>query len=333
MTSGLRIAVAGATGTLGRELLSVLEARDLPVDRLVPIATDRSTGREVEFAGETLSVECELPQLAIFDLLIICTPPDVALDLVRAALRAEVGCIDCSGALADSSEVPFVVADLIPPSAVLGAPLVSAPAGPALAWALVLRAIEQAAGLRRVVGTVLQSVSSSGRDGIDALSGETLALLRQEEVPEPSAFPVQIAFDCVPTVGTRVPGEDTSSAESLLIRDLGRLLENLPKIALSALQVPTFVGDGSALTIETERPLSPEDAREVLDKAPGVEVWDADGIGPTTRDCAGRDQALVGRVRRDPSLASGLMLWLAADPVRLAAVNAVKLAEARLRLQ
>ena len=97
--------------------------------------------------------------------------------------------------------------------------------------------------------------------------------------------------------------------------------------------MPTFVGDGSTLSIETERPLSAEAAREALDKAPAVELWPSNSVGPTTRDCAGRDTALVGRVRRDPSLDSGLMLWLVADAVRLAALNAVKLSEARLRLQ
>ena len=330
---GLRIALAGATGALGREVVAVLEERRFPVRELFPFATEHSTGQDVELQGEVIAVESTAPPLRNYDLLLVCTPSDAALELSRAALRAEVPCIDCSGALAGSEEVPLLLSELSPPAAALGCPLVATAAGPSYGWALVLSAIDQAASLRRVVGTVLQSAALAGRPGIEALSSETLAILSQREVPEPSLFRGQVAFDCVPTVGQSTPGAGGATApETLLVRDLQRLLGRAVPIAAIFVQIPTFVGDGSALAVETERPLAPEELVGIFEKAPGVELWTQDDIGPTTRDTIGRDTAMVGRVRRDPSCENGLLLWVAADALRLAASNAVKLAEARLHV-
>jgi aspartate-semialdehyde dehydrogenase len=318
VSSGLRIAVAGASGTLGRDVVAVLQERRFPVRELVPFATDRSTGEDVEFLDDALPVESQAPPLRGFDLLVLCAPPAASLELVREALRAEVPCIDCSGALAASREVPLLVAELCAPAAALGA------------------AAPRAAGLRRVVGTVLRSASLGGRSGIEALSQETIALLSQRELPDPSVFHAPVAFDCVPTVGERdfaegvAPG--TTLAERDLVRDLQRLLGRPVPAVASVVQVPTFVGDGSALVVETERAVSGEELPGLFEKAPGVEAWPRDSVGPTTRDAAGREVALVGQPRPDPSSERGLVLWVAADAIRMTAVNAVRLAEARLRV-
>ena len=299
----------------------------------------------VSFGGEEIPVEGEVPHLPGIDLMIVCTPVAAALDLVRECLRAEVCCIDCSGALAASPDVPLLVSGLCSPAKVIGAPVLTSPANPALAWSLVLSALDRAAKVVRVVGTVVQSSSSAGRAGIEALSNETLALLSQREVPEPELFESHIAFDCLPRVGpsAQSSGElrSTETQQELAIeRDLQRLLsmrgeeprEQPLGVAVTAIQVPTFIGDGSALSIEFERPLSAREVIDVLAKAPGVELWDEDQPGPTTRETAGRDVVLVSRVRPDPSNSKGLLLWCAADPLHLAAANAVKLAETRLRL-
>jgi aspartate-semialdehyde dehydrogenase len=338
--------LAGATGALGREVASVLEQRQFQVSELRPFASEGSTGEVVEFAGEEIPVGGEAPHLAGMDLLIICTPQTVALELVRDSLRAEVCCIDCSGALAASPDVPLLVSGLCAPSAVIGAPVLSCPSNPALAWSLVVAALDHAVGVTRVVGTVMQSSSSAGRAGIEALSTETVALLSQRQLPEPEVFASQIAFDCLPRVGSLQAlnsGEalaDETRHEAAIVRDLQRLLSKrgdieraipLP-VAATAIQVPTFVGEGSSLAIELERPLSPAESADILAKAPGVELWTGDELGPSTRDAAGRDVALVSRVRKDPSSPNGLLLWCAADALQLAATNAVKLAETRLRL-
>jgi aspartate-semialdehyde dehydrogenase len=278
-----------------------------------------------------------MPPLRGLDLIVLCTPPHAALELAREALRAEVPCIDCSGALAGAPEVPLLVADLSASAAELASPAVAAPAGPSLAWALVLSALERSAGLRRIVGTVLQSAAWAGRSGIEALSRETVALIAQREIESPSVFPAQVAFDCLPWAGQGGAAMDpeaggASAGELALVRDLERLLYRQVPTAVSLVQVPTFVGDGTALAVETERRLADAELAGIFEKAAGVEAWEGSEAGPTTRDTTGRDRVLVSRVRRDPSAENGLLLWAVADALRLAAANVAKLAEARLRL-
>ena len=338
---GLRVALAGATGALAGEVLALLAERSFPVRELLPFATERSIGRTAELGDEVVAVGSEMPSLAGVDLLIVCTPREPAMEIVRQALRASVYCIDCSGALAESPEVPLLVSDLCLPSEVR-APVVMCPFGPTLGWSPVLSALQEVAGLRRVVGTLLQSASCAGRGGIEALSAETIALLRQKELPSSAAFPGPVAFDCAPNAGgLKVPAEAegegggeaeaeiSSRSESRLTRDLERLFPGL-EVAVTGVQVPTFVGEGSALAVETERPLSPHAAGEAIAKMPGVDLWSESP--PSMRDTAGRDAILVGRLRRDRTRECGLLLWIAADGLRLAAANVVKLAEARLRL-
>jgi len=327
---GLSIAVVGATGALGRELLDVVADRNVPVRELRVYATDASVGEEVEFLGDYIPVEGAVDSLRGVDVAVLCTPPGASLELVRMALREEVSCIDCSGAVAASSEVPLFVSGISTPGSVMGAPLVATPGGFALAWSRVLRPLQQAAGLRHVVGTVLQSASSAGRAGIEELSQETIALLNQRE-PEAGERPGLVsAFDCVPFVGEA--GEDASAAELRLRTELPRLLGEEVPMSVSCVQVPTFVGEGSALAVETLRPLSPAEAKEVFAKAPGLDLWLDGEPGPTTRDTTGRDEVLVGCIRGDSSVGNGLMLWAACDPLRAAAVNVVQLIETRLHL-
>ncbi|MCP5042140.1 MAG: hypothetical protein GY944_14005 [bacterium] len=325
---GLRIGIAGASGSLGREVLSVLSDRRFPAAEIKVFATDRSVGEEVEFAGEPLAVEAAPKTLRGLDLLLICTPPGPARDLAREALRSEVPCIDCSGAMAASPEVPLYVADLCAPDQIKNAPMVASPAGVALAWSHVLAALEGSAGIERVVGTVLYSASRAGRAGIDALSTETLHLLNQKEPPDNEVFANPVAFDCF-----ALPGGEANSAADLerdLVRDIRRLVADELCVATAAVQVPTFAGDGSSLCVETRTHLSIETARELFHKAPGLEVWDDHEVTPSTRDSAGRDVAVVGRLREDPSVENGILLWVTADTLRLAAVNAAKIAETRL---
>ena len=309
----------------------MLEPSGLPISELVVVATEASIGTEVEFRGDLLFVESALPSLRGVDLLILCTPGTASLELVREALRAEVPCIDCSAALAESGEIPLVMADQSP-AAEITAPVVETPSGVGLGWTRVLGAIAEIAGVERVVGTVLQPATSVGRRGIEVLSSETIALLSQTEVPESDAFSAPVAFDCLPWTGDGLTGEaGDTDFETGLRRDVRRLLGSETEVAVTSVQVPTFVGEGSALAIQTARPLSVEDARGVLEKAAGVELWDHDRA-PSTRDTAGRDRVLVGRVRRDPSCERGLLLWLATDGLRLVASEVVRIVETRLRL-
>jgi aspartate-semialdehyde dehydrogenase len=319
--------VIGATGALGAELLEVLGGSAIRVAQIVPIATEKSIGSDVEFQGEVFPVETELPpSLQGLDFVFLCAPSAASLEVARCALRAEVPGIDLSGALAPAAEVPLQVADLGVSEEEMAVPFVATPAGPALPWALVLRPLADRAGLTRVMGTVLDSASVGGVRGTESLLSESLALFNQREVPDPTVFSQPIAFDCAPSVGQPGAGGDTPR-EQQAIADLHRLLGTDIRFSITAVRVPTFLGLASSLIVETCEPLDPEEALAVLSKAPGLEVW-PDGVeGPSVRAAAGCDEVLVGRVRKDPTAENSLLLWIATDQVRLAAINAVKLAE------
>jgi aspartate-semialdehyde dehydrogenase len=180
---------------------------------------------------------------------------------------------------------------------------------------------------------VLLPAAHAGRHGIEALSTETIALLSQVEAPETDVFAAPVAFDCLPAEGGLDSDEPGATHfEVRLANEVRRLLDPAPQIAVTSVQVPTFVGEGSTLAIQTAAPVSVADALAALEKATGVELWDAGDGAPSTRDTAGRGEVLVGRVRRDPSHERGLLLWLATDGLRLAASEVVALAETRLRL-
>jgi len=327
---GVRIGLLGATGALGSEVLAALDASPLRIAEIVPVASDASLGEGIEFQGEDFAVRAETPSLLGLDLVFCCAPPDPSLVWVREALRAEVPCIDCSGALAGSAEVPLRVAALAPPPEAEGAPVIATPDAALLAWALVLAPLQRAAGLRRVVGTVLESAAAAGREGIAALSSESLALFNQREAPDPVAFGRPLAFDCHPTL--EPPDEDGHAPrERALERGLSRLLGAPVEVAATVAQVPSFVGQAASLALELERPLDPKEAEDHLAQAPSVELWTLGGVGPNLRAAAGREVVIVGRVRSDPSTPHGLLLWIAADALRMTAENAVALAVARLQ--
>jgi len=328
---GLRVAVIGATGAMGSDLLSVLETQRFPLAELVPVATDRSIGRAVEFHGQSIPVETDLPSLRGLGLVFLCVPGSEALEWVRMALHAEVPCIDLSGAVEGSEDVPLLVANLCPDPADLVQPVIATPAGPTLAWSLVLEPIHRCVGFRRVIGTAFESVSGAGSAGIDSLQAEAIALFGQRAFPEPTVFPHGIAFNCIPMVGEAGEGAETE-VEEALARGLRRLLGAEFPLAVTAVRVPTFSGTGASIAVEVAEDLSPAELSELLAKSPGVALPGDAMSSPTIRDAVESELVLVGRIRSDPSSERGLLFWLAADPVRLAANNAVRLAESRFHV-
>ena len=326
MTRPLRIGVVGATGGLGSEVLEVLSESSLAIDEIVTVATARSLGHDIEFQGKIYPVLSEPPSLRGLDCVFLCAPAEVSREYAREALRAEVPCVDASGALAGSPEVALSVAAF---GSTRGLePLLVAPSGPGLALALALRPLQEAAGLSRVVATCLDAASVAGRGGIETLYNESIALFNQEEPPEPEVFGRPVAFDCLPLLG-EVDAAGVSERERATAQGLTRLLGENVRVGLTHLQIPTFVGFAASVALETERVLDPALAEGVLGKAPGIERWDDAPDGATLRAAAGRDAVLVGRVRLDPSSETGLLLWLACDTLRLAASNAVALVSGR----
>jgi aspartate-semialdehyde dehydrogenase len=322
----MRVAIVGATGTLGAELLTALDESALAVRELVPIATERSLGTEVEFRGGLFAVETDLGALRGTDLAFLCAPGAASLEALRALLHARVATIDCSGALATAAEVPLVAELGLPSTPALDAPVLAVPPGLSLACARVLAPLGRSFGIERIVATLALSASGcgAGRASVEALAEETIALLSQQELPDPPPLGHPVAFDVLPWVGA-AREDGATGVEANFATVLGRTLEGAA-IAATAIRVPSFCGDGASLAIETREALEPERALEMLAKLPGVAVA---GIGPTTRASAGSELVHVGRVRRDPSRAGGILAWVVADSVRVTAVHAVRVAEAR----
>ena len=324
-TRGVRLGITGATGALGTEVLSALDTARVPIAQLVAVAGERSLGAELEFQGQLVPVAPELPALHGLDLLINCAPAAATPDIVRAALRAEVPCIDCSGAIAQRSEVPLAwvaAGDRVAP-----APLLAAPADAALVWLPLLRALAPLGAPAHVRGTILEGASASGRAGIDALSRGSLALFSSQEDEDETAGP-PLAFDCRPNSGAAEGGR--RAREASLAAVLARVITPCPEVSARWIQVPAFVGQVSALTISFERAVDPAEAALLLGKAPGLELWSADDEGPNLRAVAGRDVAVAGRPERDAASPDALFVWAAGDLLRLAAVNAAALAAAWL---
>lgn len=323
-STGYRVVVHGVTGQLGRELVEQLEASDWPIEELVGVASAASLGREFEFRGEEQDVLPEAPPLGGRDVVFLCTPRGAAREIVRDALRAEVACIDCSGALATQPAVPLYPG---PPTAgeadlaIEKAPVVAIASSTTLAWLPVLEALDAAGGLARLGATVLASAGAWGRGGVAALSEESIALFNQSAAPPLGPAGRPVAFDVVP--GGAIEAERVRA-------ELGRLFGEALPLALSVLQVPTFVGEGALLSLELARPL----AGEAIERALAARAELVLGESASLRDALGEARIRVGAIESDASGEAGRAwrVWLASDPLRLVADAALRAAERRLGL-
>lgn len=314
-----RIVVYGVTGQLGRELVESLDATRWRVDELVGVASPESFGRDFEFRGEEQDVLAEAPPLKGRDLVVICTPKGPALEIIRDALRAEVPCIDCSGALAGQAAVPLWHPD--DPQAAK-APVLALPSSTALAWRPLLEALGAAAGLERLSATILSSAGAWGGEGVAALSSESIALFNQSEEPPVGPAGRAIAFDVAP--GGPL---DLERVKAELRREHGESL----RLALSALQVPTFVGEGAMISVGLARAIE----TDVLEAALAARSELVVGEGASLRDAVGGTTVRIGPVEADASGEAGRShrLWLALDPIRLVADAALRAAGQRLGLR
>lgn len=324
-----KVAVLGATGAVGREMLRLLDERRFPASEVLALASPQSVGERVDYGRRQLVVQAAEP--AILDgveILLSAVPPELARRVIPEAVKRGATCIDSSGAFARDPQVPLVVADINPEALLQRARVIALPGAAATMLAMALAPLHAQARLRRVVVSTYHSVSEAGRRGIDELSQQTIALLNQ--VPyDVKTFPARVAFNTLPQIGPW--GEDDQCAEELdITRDLRRVLgqQALP-MSVTVAQVPVFAGHALAVHAEFESPLPPERARELLGAAPGVEVIDAplEGRYPMPLDCAERDDVLVGRLRVDRSVPHGLVLWVVADNLRRGgALGAVQVA-------
>ncbi len=327
------VAIVGATGAVGEVLLEVLAARRFPVGELRPLASERSTGTTVRFDGRDLPVE--LARADAFDgadFVFFAATGSLSKELAPEAARRGAVAIDKSGTWRMDANVPLVVPEVNPHALERHQGIVSCPNCTTIGFVMALEPIRRTAGLKSVIVTTLQAVSGAGKPGVDELDAQVEATARGE-APVARTFAAQIAYNVVPLCET-FRDDGYSTEEVKLLHETRKIME-MPEldVSMTCVRVPVPVGHSATLLIETERPLSPEAAREALASFPGVRVVDdpAHNGFPTPRDAAGGDDVLVGRVRRDLN-SPRLWLWEVSDNLRKgAATNAVQIAEEMVR--
>ncbi len=328
----ITLAVVGATGTVGRTVLEVLDDLDVPLRALRPFASPRSAGTTLSFRADDVRVEV-LREGAFrgCDVAIFCAGAEVARQWAPRAWAEGCAAVDDSPAFRADPEVPLVVPE-VNPDALAGyraRGVVANPSSNVTALALALAPLRAAAGLRRVVVATYQSASGAGQRGVEELEKQTRDLLNLRE-PDPAArFPHRLAFNVIPQVGAFVEGGATEEEERLG-RDTRKVLaEPDLRLAATAVRVPVFFGHSLAVNVETRGPLSADAAREALRNAPGVKLVDdpAERVYPMPMLVAHDDGVLAGRVRADPSVEHGVSLFLSIENTRKgAATNAVQIA-------
>lgn len=326
-----RVAILGATGAVGRTMLQVLAERDLPIDELVLLASERSAGTEVPFQGETLTVRAVSAEaFDDVDVAIFSAGATRSREWAPIAIERGAVVVDNSSAFRMQDDVPLVVADVNPQAIAGHRGLIANPNCSTMQLMPVVRPVRDAAGLERLTVATYQAVSGTGQAAIDALLEESREALAGDPDPAPRQYPKPIAFDVLPVAGSFSGDEGYTDEELKLVNESRKILD-LPGLRVSATctRVPVVNGHAEAVWIETAEPLAPEAFRELLEAEPGVTVIDdpAQMAYPTARQASGREGVLVGRIRRDLGVPNGLACWVVADNLRKgAASNAVAIA-------
>jgi aspartate-semialdehyde dehydrogenase len=326
------VAVVGATGAVGREMLSVLEERKFPVEALRLLASERSTGLELEFKGKNYSVEV-LGEKSFEGIDIALFSAGGSLSQEFAPFAAEAGAvvIDNTSAFRMDPEVPLVVPEVNPEAIAdyTKRRIIANPNCSTIQMVAVLKPIQNAAGLKRVVVSTYQSTSGAGQKAVDELSSQVRALFNQESI-EREVFPHTIAFNCIPHIDVFLESGYTKEEMKMILESRKILNDDSLRITATCVRVPVFHSHAESVNIETEKKLSAEQVKKLLSKSPGVILCDnpANNEYPLGLDAGGRDEVFVGRIREDESVENGINLWVVADNLRKgAALNAVQIAE------
>jgi len=324
------VAVVGATGVVGQELLKILAQRHFPIAGLRALASGRSAGSRLPYNGGSVEVE-ELTESAFagIDVAFFAVGGAQSLEFAPAAVEAGALVIDKSSAWRAKENVPLVVPEVNRRRIGESEGIISVPNCCTVPLVMVVDQIRQAAGVERVVVATYQSASGAWKDLVQELADQTLAIA-EGRAPVAGVYPHQLAYNVVPG-GWTPDEEDYNDEEVKLVKESRKILEDPElRVVATCVRVPVPVGHGEAVFIETSRPLSPDRARELLAAAPGIVVEDdpAQQEYPTPAQAAGTDEVHVGRVRRDASVENGIALWLVSDNLRKgAALNGVQIAE------
>jgi aspartate-semialdehyde dehydrogenase len=330
-----KVAVVGATGNVGMEMLNILAERQFPASRVHAIASRRSLGREVSFGDRVLKCEdLEQFDFAKVDFVLMSAGSAVSKDWSPRIGATGAIVIDNSSCWRYDAEVPLVVPEVNAQvlEAYMARPnrrnIIANPNCSTAQLVVVLKPLHDAARIKRVVVATYQSVSGAGKEAMDELWNQTKGIFVTDQ-PEPKKFPKQIAFNVIPHIDVFLEGGDTKEEWKMTV-ETKKILDPKIKLTATCVRVPVFVGHSEAVNIEFERPIGAEEAREILREAPGVLVVDKREAGGyvTPVECVGDYATFVSRIREDITVENGLNLWCVSDNLRKgAALNTVQIAE------
>ncbi len=339
MSTSYKVAMVGATGAVGETLLQILHERAFPVRELVPLASERSAGGTVDFAGRALKVR-ELAQYDFAGVDYAFFSAGASVSRVHAPRAAAAGAlvIDNTSEFRYQDDIPLVVSE-VNPEQLAARPargIISNPNCSTMQMLVALAPIHRAVGIERINVATYQSVSGTGRRALEELGRQTAALLNFQDA-DPQVYPVQIAFNVIPHGGDFLDNGYTSEEMKLVWETRKILADDRIQVNPTVVRVPVMYGHGEAVHIETREKISADAARALLAQAPGVTVVDerrAGGYPTPVTHASGHDPVYVGRIREDISHPRGLALWIVADNIRKgAALNAVQIAEILVKNQ
>ena len=329
---GYKVAVVGATGNVGREILNILAERHFPIDKIVAIASRRSLGTELSFGDEILSTkDLEQFDFSGWDIALFAVGSEAT--KLHAPRAAKAGCvvIDNSSLYRYDPDVPLIVPE-VNADAIFGYSKKNIIANPNCSTAqmvVALKPLHDRATIKRVVVSTYQSVSGSGKDAIDELWNQTKGMYVPGQEVAPKVYPKQIAFNVIPHIDVFME-DGTTKEEWKMVAETKKIIDPKIKVTATCVRVPVFVGHSEAINIEFEEFLDEDEARDILREAPGLMVIDKreDGGYVSPVECVGDFATFVSRIRQDSTLENGLNLWCVSDNLRKgAALNAVQIAE------
>ena len=328
---GYKVAVVGATGNVGREMLDILAERKFPADEVVALASSRSIGTEVSFGDKILKCKVlDNYDFADTDICLMSAGGGVSKDWSPRIGKQGCIVIDNSSAWRMDPDVPLIVPE-VNADAIVGFAKKNIIANPNCSTAqlvVALKPLHDAATIRRVVVSTYQSVSGAGKEGMDELFAQTRAVFVSDPV-DGKKFPKRIAFNVIPEIDVFMEDGYTKE-EWKMMAETKKILDPRIKLTATCVRVPVFIGHSEAVSVEFERPISADEARDVLREAPGCLVIDKRERGGymTPHEAAGEDATYISRIRDDPTVENGLAFWCVADNLRKgAALNAVQIAE------
>jgi aspartate-semialdehyde dehydrogenase len=329
---GYRVAVVGATGNVGREMLQTLSERNFPVSELVALASERSVGREVSFGEKDILKIKDLAKYDFKGIDIVLSSPGAKVSAAHSPRAAAAGAvvIDNTSHFRMDPDVPLVVPEVNPEDIARYKKkgIIANPNCSTIQMVVAMKPLHTLGKIKRCVVSTYQSVSGAGKDAMDELFEQTRSIYVGDP-KEPRKFPKQIAFNLIPQIDVFM--EDGSTKEEWkMVVETKKILDPDIEVNATCVRVPVFIGHSESVNLEFERPVSVAEARAALRKAPGVIVIDEHEPGgyATPSECVGEDAVYVSRIRKDPTVKNGLSMWVVSDNLRKgAALNAVQIAE------